>query len=77
MPSSGSRTLGKRTIDVNRSVVHAPFLGKSMERPQSSQWVARVFVVTTRPRRLLAMGVCFMKEAYIGSGEWTDPLRYK
>ena len=34
-----------------------------------------VFVVraTTRPRRLLAMGVCFMKEAYIGSGDRTDP----
>ena len=71
---------GNRTMDVDRSVVHAPSLGKSMKRPQSSQWVAfvrelllRVFVVTTRPRRLLAMGVCFMKEAYRGSGDQTDP----
>ena len=36
MPSSGSRTLGNRTMDVDRSVVHAPSLDKSMERTQSS-----------------------------------------
>ena len=36
VPSSGSRTLGNRTMVVDRSVVHAPFLDKSMERPQSS-----------------------------------------
>ena len=30
---------GNRTMDVDRSVVYAPSLGKSMERPQSSQWV--------------------------------------
>ena len=36
MPSSGSHTLGNRTMDVDRSVVHAPSLDKSMERPQSS-----------------------------------------
>ena len=33
---------GNRTMDVDRSVVHAPSLGKSMKRPQSSQWVAFV-----------------------------------
>ena len=36
---------GNRTMDVDRSVVHAPSLGKSMKRPQSSQWVAFVRVV--------------------------------
>ena len=30
---------GNRTMDVDRSVVHAPSLGKSMKGPQSSQWV--------------------------------------
>lgn len=33
---------GNRTMDVDRSVVHAPSLGKSMKRPQGSQWVAFV-----------------------------------
>ena len=36
MPPSGSRTLGNRNMDVDRSVIHAPSLDKSMERPQSS-----------------------------------------